>query len=347
MQMLTGHSVATAGNAFLNGLDILTQQSQIRSSLGYCPQHDALIDFLTVKEHLCLFGRIKGVSEKSLSAFVDAVVAEMGLAGSENKLACQLSGGTKRKLSVGIATIGRPPLVFLDEPSTGMDPGARRAMWDVINRLSSPTCLPASTPLTSATNADAVADIESLAQKQCTVILTTHSMEECEALCNRVGIMVGGRLRCLGTVQHLRARFGKGLKLELKLAAGISDAGGTSTSAHHERVKTWITENFQDAVLMERQQRDRYMCFSVAGGAVGSLAKVFSLVESEKARLGIVDYAISQTSLEQIFNRFAAQQEEEIGVAEGMETTQQRQRTTDCERVEESERSAERELEQP
>ena len=202
-------------------------------------------------------------------------------------------------------------------------------------------------PLTSATNADAVADIESLAQKQCTVILTTHSMEECEALCNRVGIMVGGRLRCLGTVQHLRARFGKGLKLELKLAAGISDAGGTRTSAHHERVKTWITENFQDAVLMERQQRDRYMCFSVAGGAVGSLAKVFSLVESEKARLGIMDYAISQTSLEQIFNRFAAQQEEEIGVAEGMETTQQRQRTTDCERVEESERSAERELAQP
>eukprot|EP01052_Picozoa_sp_SAG31_P038815 SAG31_NODE_5258_length_2647_cov_1.622841_2_plen_94_part_00 len=93
------------------------------------------------------------------------------------------------------------------------------------------------------------------------------------------------------------------------------------------------------------------MCFSVAGGsgggAVNSLAKVFSLVESKKARLGIVDYAISQTSLGQIFNRFAAHQEEETGVAEGVETTQQSQRNTDRERVEESEHSAKREVIQP
>ena len=89
---------------------------------------------------------------------------------------------------VGIATIGRPPLVFLDEPSTGMDPVARRFMWDVIDRISKK-------------------------DKDCTVVLTTHSMEECEALCTRVGIMVGGRLRCLGSTQHLKSRFGEGLQV--------------------------------------------------------------------------------------------------------------------------------------
>jgi len=108
----------------------------VRSKLGYCPQHDALLDLLTVKEHLELFARVKGVPEKDLARFVSSVIEEMDLVKFKNKLASKLSGGNKRKLSVGIATIGRPPLVFLDEPSTGMDPMARRFMWDVIRRIS-------------------------------------------------------------------------------------------------------------------------------------------------------------------------------------------------------------------
>lgn len=98
-----------------------------------------------------LFGRIKGVPEKDLNRFVMSVIDEMDLTNFENKLAGRLSGGNKRKLSVGIATIGRPPLVFLDEPSTGMDPVARRFMWDVIAKISSQ-------------------------DSQCAVVLTTHSV---------------------------------------------------------------------------------------------------------------------------------------------------------------------------
>lgn len=124
---------------------------EVRSKLGYCPQHDALLDLLTVREHLELFGRIKGVPEKDLNRFVVSVIDEMDLTNFENKLAGRLSGGNKRKLSVGIATIGRPPIVFLDEPSTGMDPVARRFMWDVIAKISSQ-------------------------DSQCAVVLTTHSV---------------------------------------------------------------------------------------------------------------------------------------------------------------------------
>merc|ERR1711990_987706 len=98
------------------------------------------------------------------------------------------SGGNKRKLSVALSLVGEPEIVFLDEPSTGMDPEARRFMWNVIASTMSGR----------------------------SVILTTHSMEEAEALSNRIGIMVGGRLRCIGTNQHLKEKFGKGYSLEIR-----------------------------------------------------------------------------------------------------------------------------------
>ena len=132
--------------------------------------------------------------ERDLGAVVSAKLAEFDLLNYTNKLAGSLSGGNKRKLSVAIAMIGSPRLIFLDEPSTGMDPVARRFMWRVIARIATE-------------------------RKQASVILTTHSMEEAEALCNRIGIMVGGRLRCLGPAQHLKNKFGRGYLAVFKLAA--------------------------------------------------------------------------------------------------------------------------------
>ncbi|CAK4636098.1 unnamed protein product, partial [Aphanomyces euteiches] len=171
----------------------MTQQLDVRRQIGYCPQFDALIDLLTVREHLELFAAIKGVPAELMNAAVKDKMEQMNLNDFEHILAGTLSGGNKRKLSVAIAMIGSPPIIFLDEPSTGMDPVSRRFMWDVI------------------------ADI-STRSKESTILLTTHSMEECEALCTRVGIMVGGRLRCLGSIQHLKNRFGDGLMLHVRVA---------------------------------------------------------------------------------------------------------------------------------
>jgi ATP-binding cassette subfamily A (ABC1) protein 3 len=193
MKMVTGDIVPTSGTARMGGLDILTQQMQVRRLLGYCPQFDALLDLLSVREHLELYARIKGVPEERVPAIVAAKLKELDLRQYAGKLAGALSGGNKRKLSVAISLIGSPPLVFLDEPSTGMDPVARRGMWGVINRVATQS-------------------------KQCSIILTTHSMEEAEALCTRIGIMVGGRLRCLGSAQHLKSKFGSGYLAVFKLA---------------------------------------------------------------------------------------------------------------------------------
>lgn len=160
--------------------------------MGYCPQFDALLDNLTVREHLELFTIIKAIPQDRMQELVGKKMDEMDLKRFEHIEAGQLSGGNKRKLSVAIAMIGNPPIVLLDEPSTGMDPEARRFMWDVISRIATK-------------------------RKQSSIILTTHSMEEAEALSSKIAIQVDGNLRCFGSVQHVKNKYGQGYELEIKL----------------------------------------------------------------------------------------------------------------------------------
>ena len=103
-----------------------------------------------------------------------------------------LSGGNKRKVSVAIAIIGNPPLVFLDEPSTGVDPQAKRFMWNILSKIST-------------------------LRKKSAVIITTHSMEEAEALCTKMGIMVAGEFKCFGSSTHIKDKYGTGYELEVKI----------------------------------------------------------------------------------------------------------------------------------
>ncbi|EGZ11630.1 lipid exporter ABCA1 family [Phytophthora sojae] len=360
MKMMTGDILPTTGSGTLGGFDILGEQLEVRRLIGYCPQFDALFELMSVREHLELFARIKGVSSANLNDVVKILMHQMNLDDFENKLAGTLSGGNKRKLSVAIALIGSPPIVFLDEPSTGMDPVSRRFMWNVIAAISTQ-------------------------RKESTIILTTHSMEECEALCTRVGIMVGGRLRCLGSVQHLKHRFGDGLMLELKLmgtpthdidARVASVFGGSASTTTFPRAElrakcealgdaSWADKivmshatGYALATALERDgtmrlgmlcawwaaeerflgldaflresfavdantgvkmlERQNDMCRYKLTGQVPRLASVFRRVEASKQQLGIREYAVSQTTLEQIFNNFAGQQSEEKGVARGI-----------------------------
>ncbi|KAH7462518.1 hypothetical protein KRP22_004939 [Phytophthora ramorum] len=349
MKMLTGDIVPTSGNATLSGFDILTQQVEVRRQIGYCPQFDALIDLLTVKEHLELFAKIKGVPSTDLAFVVREKIEQLNLTAFEDKLAGSLSGGNKRKLSVAIAMIGSPKILFLDEPSTGMDPVSRRFMWDVISEIST-------------------------YNKESTVVLTTHSMEECEALCTRVGIMVGGELKCLGSVQHLKNRFGDGLMFDAKLQAPSSETvtglamrhfdsldarieakdlpeacqlfGNASweqkivnthptghtianlakrdgyisvssfaawwvTETQFEDVSAFLQESFGSIELLERQNDSCWFKIrdQSATNSTLRLSNVFELVENAKTRLSIREYSVSQTTLEQIFNAFASQQD--------------------------------------
>ncbi|KAJ8577610.1 hypothetical protein ON010_g1598 [Phytophthora cinnamomi] len=362
MKVLTGDLLPTSGTATLNGFDIRKERSQARESIGYCPQFDALIDLLTVREHLELFGRFKGFHHERLQKEVDRLMNKLKIQAFANKLAGSLSGGNKRKLSLAIAMIGEPSVLVLDEPSTGVDPFSRRLLWDVILEASVQT-------------------------RRSTVMLTTHSMEECEALCSKAGIMVNGGLRCFGSIPHLKARFGDGFMLECKMEApplhavadlthlvcdhlqnpGAEETGAQITAAqlagacavlgNAKRADNvavalstqlgdrdngsidvvsfaswWLLEDavqhldeflrahFSGVTLLERQADFcRYKVSDIspetkteaesdtAPQVATALSRMFGLVEDARGRLGIKEYSLSQTSLEQIFNSFARQ----------------------------------------
>jgi len=134
ISILTGMYTPTSGDARLGDKWITTDMHEIRSQIGFCPQHDILYDDLTVYEHLVLYANIKGMKKEEISKAVDDIIVDVGL---EEKIHAQsktLSGGQKRKLSVAIALLGDNKVVFLDEPTSGMDVFYRRHMWDLLKK---------------------------------------------------------------------------------------------------------------------------------------------------------------------------------------------------------------------
>jgi ATP-binding cassette subfamily A (ABC1) protein 3 len=198
MQMLTAEFPPTSGDATLAGFSVRNEPEKTRRRIGYCPQFDAHFANLTGREHVELYASIKGVPTKFVKEAAATKLAEVGLSESDCDRMCSgYSGGMKRRLSLACAMIGQPQIVFLDECSTGVDPVARREIWKLIS--------------------DMVAGEDVPPEERTSVILTTHSMEECEALCPRLGIMANGRLRCLGSAQHLKTKFGQGYQVEMKI----------------------------------------------------------------------------------------------------------------------------------
>jgi ABC-type multidrug transport system ATPase subunit len=180
---LTNEVFPSKGHIYIAGKDSIKYFEDIRRLIGYCPQFDALFEYMTVSENLYYYALIKGIHAERRLGMINSIIDEMKLSEQLNKPAGMLSGGNKRKLSVAIAILGNPPIIFLDEPSNGMDPEARRFMWAVIQKISTQ-------------------------RKKSSVILTTHSMEEAETLCRRMGIMVKGRFKCLGTSTGIKDRYG-------------------------------------------------------------------------------------------------------------------------------------------
>ena len=196
--MLTAEFPPTHGDATLAGYSVSKEPQKTRRRIGYCPQFDAHFQNLTGREHVELYASIKGVPLKYVKEAAAEKLREVGLSEVDSdRLSAGYSGGMKRRLSLACATIGQPQIVFLDECSTGVDPVARREIWQLISDMVSAEHIPK--------------------EEQTSVILTTHSMEECEALCPRIGIMATGRLRCLGSAQHLKNKFGQGFQIEMKV----------------------------------------------------------------------------------------------------------------------------------
>ena len=159
----------------INEKNIYDFSSKNESIIGYCPQFDSIFDYLTVKENLIFYGRLKGIYEFSLENIVEIIIKKLDLNKYSNKLSGYLSGGNKRKLSVGISILSKPCVILMDEPSTGMDPYTRRLLMDFLYKAY-------------------LKNYGSKNNNRCSIVLTTHSIEEAEALCDKIGFLHKGKL---------------------------------------------------------------------------------------------------------------------------------------------------------
>ncbi|KAL3481817.1 hypothetical protein BJX99DRAFT_253340 [Aspergillus californicus] len=306
----------SAGEILVDNVSVLKHRAAARSRLGVCPQFDAM-DQMTVLEHLIFYARIRGVPD--ITHNVREVIRAVGLTPFKYRMATKLSGGNKRKLSLGIALMGNPCVLLLDEPSSGMDAASKRVMW---------TTLAAVAPGRS-------------------IVLTTHSMEEADALAHRAGIMARTML-ALGTTEALRSKYGNMYHVHIVHA----EAPHTSDE-DMENIRDWVVDTFLGAIIEQKTYHGQ-LRFSVpaeashreienivesdddkclmtrdteigdeiqphslhsasilagSGSTLGSehykgrssVSKLFSRLEQSKAALGVEHYSISQTTLDQVF----------------------------------------------
>jgi ABC-2 type transport system ATP-binding protein len=179
IRMLTGLLAPSAGEARVAGFDVLTRPEEVRRRIGYMSQRFSLYDDLTVRENVTLFGGIYGLADAELRERGDAMLAELRLERARDQRVAALPLGWKQKLAFAVALLHRPGVVFLDEPTSGVDPVTRRQFWEMIYRT---------------------------AGGGTTVFVTTHYLDEAE-YCDRVSIMVDGRIGALGTPAELKRRF--------------------------------------------------------------------------------------------------------------------------------------------
>ena len=179
MRMLCGLSIPTSGKATVAGFDVFKQPEEIKKNIGYMSQKFSLYDDLTVKENIEFYAGIYGLTDKQIKNKSEELIESLGLHNEANKLVRSLPLGWKQKLSFSVAIVHQPKIVFLDEPTGGVDPAMRRQFWDLIYDASA---------------------------KALRIFVTTHYLDEAE-YCNRVSIMVDGRIEALDNPDQLRKQF--------------------------------------------------------------------------------------------------------------------------------------------
>ncbi|KAL2917045.1 hypothetical protein HK105_203477 [Polyrhizophydium stewartii] len=299
IKTLIGMVQPIGGHATIGPFSILPRyNTAARAIIGICPQFDTLWGKLTPREHLRFLAAIRGSSSgnaNAVEAEIESLIGEVGLMDFADASIESLSGGNKRKVSLASACIGNPSVVFLDEPTTGVDVAIRRSIWNVIEKL----------------------------KQRTSVILTTHSMEEADALSDRIGIMVNGQLQCVGTPQRLKTVYGCGYKVTVRTRGSPDDVrdwflGGMDAGAWDVARQVGSTIVFQMTaagvaglqaeLAAARSDKDKMLV------GFERLRRIFAFIESPAgqpelaARLGIVSHEVRETSMSEVFVSFAGLQ---------------------------------------
>ena len=299
--ILTGIYEPTSGNAFIRGNSILKNIEKTYEFIGYCPQFDLLWEDLSVENTLLFYSRMKNKDENRIKPMVEKILVDVKLVKFRKYLVRELSGGMRRRLSLGVALIGEPPIVFLDEPTTGLDPKNKREIWDILSHCKENRCM----------------------------ILTTHLMDEAETLCDRIGIILKGKIRCLGSQYKLKVNYGKGFKLCINLKPFTVESNYNNNIINDSvkenkneimgfffdkdkikeqnrinelrinKISTFLNEIFsKNCKLVEKH---RSAAIYEIGTDVFNPELLFKNLEEKKEELEITNWAISQVDLEDIF----------------------------------------------
>ena len=262
---------------------------------------------LSVENTLLFYSRVKNKEESKINYMVEKILEDVKLTKFRNYLVRELSGGMKRRLSLGISLIGEPPIVFLDEPTTGLDPKNKREIWDILSHCKKDRCM----------------------------ILTTHLMDEAETLCDRIGIILKGKIRCLGTQYKLKNEYGKGFKLCINLQPYlIEEKKNNQNEDNLKKLDDIINEssdrkigfvfdknkikeiNLKNEKRIEKIdkfvkniftknckliEKHRSAVIFEIGSDVFNPEILFQKLEESKEELEITNWAISQVDLEDIF----------------------------------------------
>ncbi|CAN8010103.1 unnamed protein product, partial [Ixodes pacificus] len=270
-RMLTGDLTTDRGRALLktsHGLSSLRSDiKQWQSSAGYCPQHDGFLEQLSGWDVLALFARLRGVPERIVPEVVRKFSHLVDLESILNDPIDTYSGGCRRKLSIGLAIIGMPPVVFLDEPTTGVDVVSRKKLWRSLKSLQATASM--------------------------AIVMSSHSMDEVDFLCNRVTIMIDGEFQCLGTIAHLKAKYAQGYTMCVKTHVEYKD----DVDYTNKLLRT-IVNTFPETKL-----RESYECYLEYHMADIGLpwSELFTMAETVKQKLNLLELLLSNTTLDQIY----------------------------------------------
>ncbi|XP_059171827.1 phospholipid-transporting ATPase ABCA3-like [Physella acuta] len=258
LNMMVGKIMMTYGDVYYNGHSIKTDFFKVAKHIGYCSQDDYLINELTGRETLLLFGRIRGVPEQRLQRIVEYLADVTLLTSIVDFRVQNYNIINRRKLSFAIAIIGNPPYILMDEPTKGVEPIVKLAMWSLLRHHQ---------------------------KSGCTIILASESCRECTTLCTTMAVMVDSRIVCLGTPEQLSRKYGNSYTISLHLKDGLD------TTKH---IVKHIHTVFKRVPVYET---DMYVHFELPQNLM-PLSKLFTLTETMKVELDLDSYTIRHTSLE-------------------------------------------------
>jgi ABC-type multidrug transport system ATPase subunit len=270
INMLSGLTSPTFGECFIDGYDISTSIASIQQNTSVCPQDDLFYKGLTAYQHIEFWAKFRDVDVGTYGGILQYALSRLELVGLQenaHQLVSGFSGGMKRRLSLILSSIGDKSVVYLDEPTTGMDPLSRRKSWSVIQKM----------------------------KENSIVVLTTHSMEEAEALGDQVIIMSGGRLKAQGTPLFLKNHYGKGYQVSL------IKKPHTSSAISAKDIERWVLNSLPSSDVLSSEGGT--LTIGLQTGALPYLTKFLRMVQQDD----LLAWNMSNSTLEEVFLRLCAE----------------------------------------